>query len=165
MSFCDLSSAVLPRCGRCAWWRGERYRNTAGKTVSYSIKGDCSNPAAPVASSGRLSTISMARTALSSRPERCRGWRAGPGCESVSDRRRRRAARPRHAQIRDGRCVTAISAQSTHTAPVFAPMFALAQVNTTRFEATRAACDISSRSGTRDVAQEAGEFELGSRPR
>lgn len=37
-----------PRCGRCRWWEGHRFRNDAQKTVSFSVEGKCGNSGAPI---------------------------------------------------------------------------------------------------------------------
>ena len=37
----------LSLCGRCRWWDGYRFRNTAQKTVSFSVEGKCGNSGAP----------------------------------------------------------------------------------------------------------------------
>jgi hypothetical protein len=39
----------MPRCGRCRWWEGHRFRNIANKTVSFSVEGRCGNAGAPAA--------------------------------------------------------------------------------------------------------------------
>ncbi len=46
-------TAVLPRCGRCVWWMGRRFRNANDKTVSFTVNGLCSNTDAPPNLAGR----------------------------------------------------------------------------------------------------------------
>jgi hypothetical protein len=45
--------ATSSRCGRCAWWTGNRLRNSINTTVAFTIYGQCSNLEAPVEFSGR----------------------------------------------------------------------------------------------------------------
>jgi hypothetical protein len=47
MSTISTSAKKPQRCGRCRWWEGNRFRNKASQTVSFSVEGKCGNLHAP----------------------------------------------------------------------------------------------------------------------
>jgi len=45
--------ATAPRCGRCEWWAGDRFRDASDATVGFTIHGKCTSLQAPPEFAGR----------------------------------------------------------------------------------------------------------------